>query len=147
MAIKSQIEKALADYAGAAARGRARRDSGNLAVSAHYEARRRRIHVELKSGGAIAVPVRLLQGLADSSAAKLRKMVVTGGGFGLHWPELDVDLSVPDLIAGSFGTRSWMRALGKRGGSSSSAAKAAAARENGKRGGRPRKTHPDAAAR
>jgi len=139
MATKSQIDKALADYVGAAARGRALRARGNMALSAHYEARRRRIHVELVSGSAIAVPVHLLQGLAGSSSAKLRNVMVTGGGYALHWPDLDVDFFVPDLIAGSLGTQAWMRELGKRGGRRSSAAKAAAARENGKRGGRPRK--------
>jgi hypothetical protein len=57
---------------------------------------------------------------------------------------LDVDLSVPGLIAGVFGGGAWMRQLGrqmgKKGGSARTQSKARAARENGKRGGRPRKT-------
>lgn len=139
MATKTQIDKALSGHATAAARGRVRRARGDLAASARYEPERDRVHVELVSGSAIAVPVHLLQGLKGARRAQLQHVIVTGRGYALHWPELDVDVSVPDLIAGSLGTRTWMQALAKRGGSRTSGAKAAAARENGKRGGRPRK--------
>lgn len=139
MATKAQVGKALSGHPSAAARGRARRQRGELAASVRYEPNRNRVHVELVSGSAIAVPVRLLQGLEGAKPAQLRRVTITGRGFGLHWAELDVDVSVPDLIAGSLGTRAWMRALAKRGGSRTSGVKAAAARENGKRGGRPRK--------
>lgn len=60
-------------------------------------------------------------------------------GFGLHWEALDVDLSIPTLMAGSFGTKAWMRELARRAGSVTSPAKAAAARVNGAKGGRPTK--------
>lgn len=145
MATKAQIDKALSGHAAAAARGRQRRARGELAESARYEPHRNRIHVELISGSAIAVPVVLLQGLRKAKPSQLRHVTVVGRGHGLHWPDLDVDISVPDLIAGSLGSRTWMKELARRGGRRSSAAKAAAARENGKRGGRPRK-HPAGAA-
>jgi hypothetical protein len=57
----------------------------------------------------------------------------------LHWPLLDADLYVPSLIEGAFGSRRWMQQIGKVGGSIRSSIKAKAARENGKRGGRPRR--------
>jgi len=139
MATKTQIQRALSGHSAAVARGRDRRARGELAISARYEPDRKRVHVELASGSALAVPVSLLQGLKGARPAQLQYVTVTGRGYGLYWPELDVDLSVPDLIAGSLGTRAWMRALAKRGGSRTSSAKAAAARENGRRGGRPRK--------
>jgi hypothetical protein len=56
---------------------------------------------------------------------------------GLHWEALDFTISVPALVAGLFGPGTWMAELGRRGGARSSAAKAAAARRNGLRGGRP----------
>jgi hypothetical protein len=59
---------------------------------------------------------------------------------GLHFPTLDADLYLPSLLEGFLGSRRWMAAqLGKAGGSVTSSAKTAAARANGKRGGRPRK--------
>ena len=66
---------------------------------------------------------------------------VDGLGFNLHWPALDVDLYVPALIAGIFGTRAWMASeLARVAGRAKSPAKTAAARRNGAKGGRPRKT-------
>ena len=59
---------------------------------------------------------------------------------GLHWPRLDADVYVPGLMAGALGSRAWMaRELGAQGGRTSTPAKAAAARANGAKGGRPRK--------
>jgi hypothetical protein len=59
---------------------------------------------------------------------------------GIHFPTLDADLYVPALLEGVRGSKSWMAAqLGAAGGRTRTAAKAMASRENGKRGGRPRK--------
>jgi Protein of unknown function (DUF2442) len=48
---------------------------------------------------------------------------VTPSGYGLHWESLDVDLGVPQLVAGIFGTKAWMTELGRLGGQVKSAAK------------------------
>lgn len=56
--------------------------------------------VELTDGRQIGVPLayfpRLLQGNAEQRA----KWEMSGGGTGLHWEELDEDISVPGLLAG-----------------------------------------------
>jgi hypothetical protein len=62
-------------------------------------------------------------------------------GLGLHFPRMDADLHVPALLEGVLGSKSWMAArLGAAGGRVRSNVKAAAWRDNGKRGGR-RKTY------
>jgi len=140
MATKSQLEKAVDSRLEAAlAAGKARRARGELAKSVAYDARRRRLNIELMSGVAIAIPVAQVECLASARPAAIRAVQVTGGGSGLRWPALDADLSVPDLVAGCFGTRTWMKSLARSAGRVTSEAKALAARENGRKGGRPRK--------
>ena len=110
---------------------------GPLATAARYEAGR--IHVELNNGCAFEFPVEQAQGLAGALPADLRTVQICAAGLGLHWPKLDADLSVPALVRGILGTRQWMAQMGALGGAKATRAKAAAARANGKLGGRPRK--------
>lgn len=140
MATKVQVAKAVdAHLATARAAGKRRRKRGELAVAVLYEPRHKRLHIELASGVAVMVPTARVQGLATAPPAVVRTVELTGGGFGLHWPELDLDVSVPDLVAGCFGTRAWMSTLARHAGQVTSPAKAASSRANGKKGGRPRK--------
>jgi hypothetical protein len=87
----------------------------------------------------LAIPRRLLQGLDGATPAQLAGVEILGMGDGLHWEALDVDHYVPSLIEGVFGNRRWMSEIGKRGGAARTPAKSAAARANGRQGGRPRK--------
>lgn len=145
MATKAQIDRAVGSrLAAATAAGRQRLQHGDHAVAARYEPRTRRLRIELASGVVVIVPVDKVQGLADATPAQVKAFELTPRGYGLHWPALDLDLGIPDLVAGCFGTSAWMAALARQAGRKKSAAKAAAARANGKKGGRPRKapTHP-----
>ena len=126
-----------AQFAAARARGTARM-RGPRAVSAHYDGGRNRIIVRLTTGVEIGFAPQDVEGLQSASVADLKSVEVEA--FGLGFPRLDVDLYVPALLDGVLGPRRWMAALlGAAGGRSRSAAKAAASRENGKRGGRPRR--------
>jgi hypothetical protein len=76
--------------------------------------------------------------LAQARDAELADIEILGSGHGLHWPALDADFTVPGLLMGVFGTRAWMASeLARRAGQAKSPAKAAAARANGRKGGRP----------
>lgn len=106
------------------------------AASAHYDGDLGRVVVELTNGCSFAFPVRLAQGLEAATAEQLAQVEILGTGYGLHWEALDVDLLVPGLLAGLFGTKAHMARLA---GQVKSPAKAAAARVNGAKGGRPHK--------
>ena len=140
MASNLTDEEILAQLQAARERGRLAAETEPRARSARYQKSTGRVVVELSNGCLFAFPAQLGEGLGGASAAELAKVEVLPGGSGLHWEALDVDLSVPGLVAGIFGSRHWMAELGRAGGSATSAAKAAAARANGRKGGRPRGT-------
>jgi uncharacterized protein DUF2442 len=110
------------------------------ARAARYDRRTGRIRVDLTNGCSFIFPARKAQGLERASDAQLAQVEILGLGLALHWERLDVDLSVPGLLAGLFGTKAYMdRERAARAGAARSPAKAAAARRNGAKGGRPRK--------
>jgi hypothetical protein len=108
-------------------------------VAAHYDAPLDEVIVRFENGTRVVFPRRLLEGLAAASADEMRNIVIAGPGTGIYWPRLDVAHSVRGLMDGVFGTRRWMQELGRRGGTTKTPEKIAAARRNGKKGGRPRK--------
>ena len=111
------------------------------ARAASFDAANGRVVVELENGCAYVFPPALVEDLHDAATVDLAMIEVDGLGLNLHWPRLDVDLSVPALVGGIFGTRRWMASQFARiGGSATSPAKARAARANGAKGGRPRKS-------
>ncbi len=109
------------------------------AVKAWYAADTERIFIELNTEIVMGFPYQSLQGLKNATPQQLAEVEVTPTGYGLHWESLDVDLGVPQLVAGLFGTKAWMAELGRQGGKSKSVAKKQASRNNGNLGGRPRK--------
>jgi hypothetical protein len=117
------------------------------AISAHFDRASKRLQIELQDGVAMMIPVASIQGLEKAKAREIEAVELLAQGYALHWPAMDVDVTVPGLVAGVFGTRQWMRQIasgflseaGRKGGSASTKAKRTAARANGKLGGRPRK--------
>jgi hypothetical protein len=114
--------------------------AGPRATSARYDRRRARVVVSLDNGLELAFPPTLAEGLDTGTPDDLTMIEISPTGMGLHWPRLDADLYLPALMSGIFGSPRWMAGLmGRKGGSARTAAKSAAARANGQRGGRPRK--------
>jgi hypothetical protein len=109
------------------------------AVSAKYDRHIRRVVVQLSSKLGIFFSPRDAEGLEHATLEELSEIEISPSGYGLHFPALDADLYLPALLEGVFGSERWMASrMGMRGGKSKSAAKTLAARENGKKGGRPK---------
>ena len=107
----------------ALARGRKTLQDAPRGAAACHDRQTKRVIVELTNGCTFAFPPRLAQGLEEARDDQLAQVEVLGSGSGLHWEALDADLSIPGLLAGR----------------ATSPAKAAAARANGSKGGRPRR--------
>lgn len=109
------------------------------AVAVRYDAGRDRVVVTLHTGVEVAFPPALEQELSGADPDDLAEIEITPSGLGLHWPRIDGNVYIPSLMQGVFGNRRWMAGmLGSAGGRSRSPAKVAAARANGRKGGRPK---------
>lgn len=60
-----------------------------------------RIIVDLMDGRTIAAPLAWFPRLADATPAQRARWERAGGGYGLHWPDLDEDLSTEGLLRGA----------------------------------------------
>jgi hypothetical protein len=110
------------------------------AVAAHYDRKTGRVVVELSSKVIVSFLPSDVEGLEDAKPSQLDAIEISPSGFGLHFPAVDADLYVPGILEGFLGSKRWMASrLGQIGGQSRSRAKKAAARTNGRLGGRPRK--------
>jgi hypothetical protein len=107
---------------------------------ARFDKGQRTLHVVLTNGAAFEVPVDLVSALAAASDKELAEVEVGPAGAGLRWESLDTDLSVATLASAALGATVLLRAAGSLGGSARTRAKKRAARLNGMKGGRPRKT-------
>jgi hypothetical protein len=130
------VELSEQEYEAALLRGRIEDETEPRARSAHYDRASGHIVVVLTDDCTFTFPARRAQGLENATDDELAEVEVLGLGYGLHWETLNEDHAVPALLAGIFGSRRYMAQVAGR---SKSPAKAAAARENGRKGGRPRK--------
>jgi hypothetical protein len=109
------------------------------AIEARYDGQDHKIVILFNNGMESRFPVDQIQGLRDASPSDLEVIKISPSGFGIHFPKIDVDLDIPELTIGHYGSKNWMAAnLGAAGGRSTSPAKRRAARANGALGGRPR---------
>lgn len=59
------------------------------------------MHVQLTDGRVVSVPLLWFPRLLAAQPEQRLRVEIGGGGRGLHWDELDEDLSVAGLLAGS----------------------------------------------
>lgn len=59
-----------------------------------------RFVVELSDGRALSVPYAWFPRLADANAEQRAQCEITGRGLGIHWPQIDEDLSIAGLLRG-----------------------------------------------
>ncbi len=74
------------------------------------------LSVDLEDGRTISVPLAWYPRLAYATPEERRRFEIVGAGYGIHWPDLDEDISVEGLLAGKRSTESpqsferWLKA-------------------------------------
>lgn len=63
----------------------------------------RKVCLELEDGREIRFPAALNRRLKKAAKGKLANVELICGGTGLHWPDLDEDLSVQGILDGRLG--------------------------------------------
>ena len=59
------------------------------------------VGVALMDGRTITVPLYWYPRLQDTNEVQRRNWQISGGGYGLHWPDIDEDLSTAGLLRGA----------------------------------------------
>jgi len=121
-------------------RGRNRRGKGLHATAVQYLPKLESLLIGFVDFSAVALPVKNYPELAQLSRAELDHMALGFGGSALCLDERDLHVSIAGLVSASKPLMEMAATvIAARNGSRSSAAKTQASRENGQKGGRPRK--------
>jgi len=67
-----------------------------LAISVQFDADR--MHVQLSDGREITVPLEWFPSLRDATDVQKNNWRLIGTGVGIHWDDLDEDISVQGLL-------------------------------------------------
>ncbi len=59
------------------------------------------IIVDLVDGRVISVPLIFYPRLFNANIKQKRNWIISGGGYGVHWPDIDEDLSSEGLLRGA----------------------------------------------
>jgi len=68
---------------------------------AHIQVQSDLLVVYLEDGRAIATPLAWYPRLLDATPEQRMAFEISAGGFGVHWPDLDEDLSVDGMLRGA----------------------------------------------
>ena len=137
--VRTARAKILAQIPAARDRDARDRKAGRRATAVSYDRQTGRVMMELTSGFVFGFPAKAIPALANALPEQLAAVTVSPGGGGLQWEELDADLSVAGLLLSAVTRAEKLSELARLAGQARTPVKAAAARANGAKGGRPRK--------
>jgi Protein of unknown function (DUF2442) len=133
-----------AEFAAALAAGRGEAETEIRARAVRYVADRDAIEITTTRHAGFLIPRSWIGALQDVPIAELAKLRVWPDGSAIELESRDIHISVDGLMTAilpaMLPTRTVAAIFASRGGRATSDAKRSSARENGRRGGRPRKT-------
>jgi hypothetical protein len=70
------------------------------AIANHVAVTKDALAVELSDGRTVTVPIGWYPRLSHATAHERKAWQLTAGGRGIHWPDIDEDISVANLLLG-----------------------------------------------
>lgn len=77
-------------------------------LDVHLDAER--LSVDLMDGRSVSVPIAWYPRLFTATPEQRSHWQIAGGGYGIHWPEIDEDLSSEGLLCGAPAARPFVDA-------------------------------------
>lgn len=74
--------------------------AAEMAAAKNVRVTDRALVVEVRDGRVVWVPLAWYPRLAEGSPRERRRWELLGSGIGIHWPDLDEDISVEGLLQG-----------------------------------------------
>ncbi len=71
------------------------------ALAQHVHVTDEALSVDLRDGRTVSVPILWFPRLVNGTPQERANWRLLGGGHGIHWPDLDEDISVENLLSGS----------------------------------------------
>ena len=75
-------------------------DTTETSTAKHVRVTDRALVVELRDGRVVSVPLEWYPRLSEGSPKERRRWELLGTGMGIHWPDLDEDISINGLLTG-----------------------------------------------
>lgn len=137
---RGRILTTSAEMRAASRRAREREKTATKIRAARYDAERDAVVVELSTGATLGVPRTKIAGFRRADPAALADLAINPGAESLWSDTIDDGVLLEQLLEIAAGTHTIVALSGSIGGRVRSAARAAASRRNGSKGGRPRKS-------
>ena len=102
------------------------------------------VTITMQDGCRVIIPLTVFHELQGATDAEVRDLVMIVDGYVMEWRQLDLQFGIPELVTELFGYRfllaEHLKAQARQAGQATSEIKSAAARANGAKGGRPKKS-------
>ncbi len=128
-----------ADLAHAVEAGERRMATEFRAADVRFDETRELVELTMVDGWGLFFQRADIEEFRDVGPSEMKKLEISPAGMSLDLDDFDIHISVHGLVTSFISPHLMAKSLGRRGGESTSPSKKQSARENGKKGGRPRK--------
>lgn len=98
-----------AEIEAATRRGELMQATWPAATAVRYDSVAHRIVISLSSGVDVSFAPGDAQGLENARPEDLAMTEISPSGFGVHFPAIDADIYIPNLLQGRLGSEKWRR--------------------------------------